>query len=115
MTLWYANYNEVFYTPNMLVPGDEFQPDQQLRIDLTLPNAGLYSLKPHDVVANVFRTVKGSPAVRFPHTLTYNLAPWAGRTLRLRIAEVDDQFFFNVGVDSVRVTGTGGAHAVTLR
>jgi len=39
MTLWYANYAGVFFTPRMLVPGPA--PDQQLRIDLTLPNAGL--------------------------------------------------------------------------
>jgi len=113
MTLWYANYAGVFFTPRMLVPGPA--PDQQLRIDLTLPNAGLYSLRPSDIVANVFRTVPGDPLAVAPHTISFNLAPWAGRLVRLRIAEVDNQFFFSAGVDSVQVSGGGALAQVSLR
>ncbi len=113
MTLWYVNWAGVFFTPRMLVPGPA--PDQQLRIDLTLPDAGLYSLRPSDIVANVFRTVPGDPLAVAPHTITYNLAPWAGRLVRLRIAEVDNQFFFTAGVDSVQVSGGGDLAQVPLR
>jgi hypothetical protein len=113
MTLWYVNWAGVFFTPRMLVPGPA--PDQQLRIDLTLPNAGLYSLRPSDIVANVFRTVPGDPVAVSPHTITFNLAPLAGRLVRLRIAEVDNEFFFTAGVDSVQVTGSGALTQVPLR
>jgi hypothetical protein len=111
LRLWYANYAGIFFTPRMLVPSDDFAPNQQLRIDITGPEAGLYSLRPQDVLANVFRTTRSSPVATLPHTVSANLSALAGKTVRLRIAEVDDLFFFNVGVDNVTVTGTGGAAA----
>ncbi|MDX6552534.1 MAG: hypothetical protein QOH74_1022 [Gaiellales bacterium] len=113
LTLWYENRAEVFFSPRMLVPGAAR--NQQVRIDLTLPNAGLYSLKSHDVLANVFRTRPGDPASLAPTVVQFDLSPWAGRLVRLRIAEVDNQFFFNVGVDAVSVTGDNITRPITLR
>jgi hypothetical protein len=103
LTLWYENRAEEFFSPRMLVP--EERRNQQLRIDLTRPNAGLYSLKPDDVLATVFRTHPGDPASLPPTVVQYDLSALAGRLVRLRIAEVDNLFFFQVGVDAVSVTG----------
>ena len=57
----------------------------------------------------------GDPLAVAPHTISFNLAPWAGRLVRLRIAEVDNQFFFTAGVDSVQVSGGGDLAKVALR
>ena len=57
----------------------------------------------------------GDPLAVAPHTISFNLAPWAGRLVRLRIAEVDNQFFFSAGVDSVQVSGGGDLAQVPLR
>src|SRR3954447_1562143 len=95
MTLWYRNRAGVFYSPQMLVP--DAARNQQLRITLTRPDAGLYSLKPADVLATVFATKPGDPAAVGPRQIHYDLSALAGRLVRLRITEVDNQFFFQVG------------------
>jgi hypothetical protein len=112
MTLWYRNRNGAFYSPRMLVP-DEAR-NQQLRITLTRPDAGLYSLKPADVLASVFATEPGDPASLGPKQIHYDLSALAGRLVRLRVTEVDNQFFFQVGVDNVTVSGSGGTSSVRL-
>lgn len=113
LTLWYENRAEAFYSPRMLVPGDAR--NQQVRIDLTRPDAGLYSLKPADVLASVFRTLPGDPASLAPTVIQYDLSALAGRWVRLRIAEVDNQFYFQVGVDAVSVTGDDVAAPIALK
>jgi hypothetical protein len=46
----------------------------------------------------------GAPAV-IPYTLvTADLTPFAGLPVRLRVAEVDNQLFMNVGVDNCSST-----------
>jgi hypothetical protein len=101
MTLWYDNDFGEFLTPATLQAGP--RPNQQLRIDLMRPGAPLRSLAPADVLATVFRTHRGDPAVLAPRVLRHSLAGLEDRTVRLRIAEVDNQFFFRAGVDAVRL------------
>ena len=112
MTLWYRNRAGVFYSPQMLVPGRAR--NQQLRITLTRPDAGLYSLKPADVLATVFATHPGDPADLGPQQIHYDLSSLAGQLVRLRITEVDNQFFFQVGVDDVSVTDGTSSSVVPL-
>ena len=112
MTLWYRNRNGLFYSPRMLVP-DEAR-NQQLRITLTRPDAGLYSLKPADMLGTVFATEPGDAASFGPTQIHYDLSALAGRLVRLRITEVDNQFFFQVGIDNVAVSGGSGTASVAL-
>jgi hypothetical protein len=112
MTLWYRNRNGAFYSPKMLVP--DAARNQQLRITLTRPDAGLYSLKPADVLATVFATEPGDPPSLGPTQIHYDLSALAGRLVRLRITEVDNQFFFQVGVDNVTVSGGATSTSVAL-
>jgi hypothetical protein len=112
MTLWYRNRNVQFYSPQMLVP-DQAR-NQQLRITITRPDAGLYSLKPADMLATVFATEPGDPASLGPKQIHYDLSALAGQLVRLRITEVDNQFFFQVGVDNVTVSDGTSATALTL-
>jgi hypothetical protein len=112
MTLWYRNRAGVFFSPQMLVP-DEAR-NQQLRITITRPDAGLYSLKSQDVLATVFATEPGDPASLGPRQIHYDLSALAGQLVRLRITEVDNQFFFQVGVDNVTVGDGASTVAVPL-
>jgi len=101
LTLWYANRAGVFFTPRSLEAFSE--PNQQLRVDLVRPTAQLRSMKASDILATIFRTRVGAPAQIAPRVLRRDLSRFEGRTVRLRIAEVDNQFFFQAGVDAVRL------------
>ncbi len=80
------------------------QPNQQYRIDVMKPSAPVYSVSPSDILATVFRTNAGDPQALSPITITTDLTPFAGQTVRLRIAEVDNLSFFNAGADAVSIT-----------
>ncbi|MGH7724380.1 MAG: hypothetical protein ACREOU_03035 [Candidatus Eiseniibacteriota bacterium] len=55
------------------------------------------------VLANLFQTTPSSPPTLGYTTLVANLTPFSGQTIRLRFAEVDNQLFFNVGIDAVSI------------
>jgi hypothetical protein len=57
-------------------------------------------------LATVFRTEVGDPLSMEPTPMTVDLSQFAGSTVRLRFAEVDNQFLFVAGVDDVKVTTT---------
>ena len=101
LTLWYRNRNNRFHTPRTLDPFS--QPNQQLRVDLLRGSAPVRSMAADDILATVFRTRVGDPLRMAPRVLRWNLSRFEDRTIRLRIAEVDNQFFFQAGVDAVRV------------
>jgi hypothetical protein len=61
------------------------------------------SVAPGDILANVFRTTPASPPILAPTLITFDLTPFAGQTIRLRFAEVDNQNFFPAAVDDVRI------------
>jgi hypothetical protein len=60
------------------------EPDQQVRIDVMNPDALPTSVAPADILATVFATNTGSPQELPPRTLTADLSPFAGQTVRLR-------------------------------
>ena len=98
--LWYANQAGAFANP----PSLDFAvtPNQQFRVDIMDPSAA-----PDDmgagILLSVFATVPGDP-LSIPYTpISANLDAFAGQTVRLRFAEVDNQFFFTVGVDAVSI------------
>jgi hypothetical protein len=61
------------------------------------------SVAPGDILATVFQTKVGDPLTLAPTPITFDLTPFAGTTVRIRFAEVDNQLFFNASVDSVAI------------
>jgi hypothetical protein len=98
--LWYSNQATGFANPPSLDPN--VIPNQQFRVDILDPNAA-----PDDmgagILQSVFVTVVNSPNVISYTPISANLDAFAGQTIRLRFAEVDNQFFFTVGVDAVSI------------
>lgn len=79
------------------------QANQQYRIDVMKPTAPIESVDPADILLTVFRTQAGSPRVMAPTRLTADLSPFAGQTVRLRIAVVAHEEVLTGGVDAVAV------------
>lgn len=107
--LFLSNQSELFSTPDHLdaLLGEA---NQQARIDIMLASADPFSVAGGDVLMNLYQTAVGDPAVSgydlHTHDLTALLSAHGGETLRLRFAEVDNQFFFNMGVDQVSLDVT---------
>ncbi len=102
-----GNRAGVFFAPSSL----DFTviPNQQARVDILIGTSSAFSVAAGDVLANVFRTLPGDPAVSpsylFQTTdLTALLQAHQGQTLQLRFAEVDNQNFFQFGVDVVSLS-----------
>lgn len=74
-------------------------PNQQARVDIISPAANLLDVGA-GVLANLFRTQPGDPQTLGYITLTQNLTPFAGTTVRLRVASVDNQQGLNLAVDA---------------
>jgi len=84
------------------------QANQQFRIDLLRPGAPLDSVNPADVLQTLFRTKAGAPARMKPTLLEADLAPFAGQTVRLRVAVAATEEVLNAGVDAVSLSPRGG-------
>jgi hypothetical protein len=99
--LYYENRAGEFFTPRTL--DYTVFPNQQYRVDLLRPKADPFTVDPDDIRATLFRTRVGDPSSLPPTLKTFNLTRFAGKTVRLRFAEVDNQLFFQASVDRVRV------------
>jgi hypothetical protein len=99
--LYYENQNGAFATPDTL----DFNvfPNQQYRVDVLRPTADPFSVAPADVLATVFRTQVGDSPTLDPTRITFDLSAFAGTTVRIRFAEVDNQFYFQGSVDNVAI------------
>jgi len=111
--LFYDNRGNPFASPNNfkfggggVLPrgGDEAPANQQVRVDLMKPKAKIKSLRAKDVLATLLRTRPGDPKFRPYKPVRANLKKLGikGKRVRLRIAEVDNQGVFPVGVDDLR-------------
>jgi hypothetical protein len=99
--VYYKNLAGTFVTPDTL--NFHVFPNQQYRVDVLRPTAAPNSVAPQDVLLQAFRTDVGDSPRLGPTTITVDLTPYAGTTVRLRFAEVDNLGNFQAGVDSVRV------------
>jgi hypothetical protein len=106
MLVYYVNTAGAFVTPDSLSLHFGV-PNQQYRIDLIKPTSPLRSLKPKHVLMNIFRTQVGDPLTMTPNLITANLSRFDGRTVRLRVAEADSEYFFAAGIDAVALTRSG--------
>ena len=93
-----------FFTPNSLDAFGGFA-NQQARVDIITTSANVFSVAAGDVLLNLFQTQVGDPLNQAYTLLSTDLTAFlqarAGQTLRLRFAEVDNQLFFNLGIDAV--------------
>lgn len=104
--VYLENRAGVFIVDSVVGLRHDSLPNQHFRVDIMDPSAPVDDVG-SGVLLNVFLTQPGD-ATSLPYTtLTADLTPFAGQTIRLRFAEVDNQFFFHVGVDAVSVTTSG--------
>lgn len=87
--------------------------NQQARVDILRSGADPFSVAAADVLMSVYQTHVGDPLVSGYTTIAVDLsallAAHAGQTLRLRFAEVDNVFTFQLGVDNVSLEGRTAA------
>jgi hypothetical protein len=100
--LYYKNFADSFSTPNTL--DYTVNPNQQYRVDVMKPTANPFSVKKKAILATIFRTKVGDPNRRAPQLRNFNLTRFAGKTVRLRFAEVDNRSNILASVDKVKVT-----------
>lgn len=82
------------------------QSNQQFRIDVMKPDAPIESVDPTDILRTLFQTKPGDPQRMQPTKVTADLSPFAGQTVRLRIANAVHEEVFNAGVDAVSISST---------
>jgi hypothetical protein len=100
--IYYQNLAREFCTPDTL-SFDIPECNQQYRVDILDPDSGPFSLRPDDVLATLFLTDPGDRRTLEPTQLQFDISQYAGQTIRLRFAEVDNQSFFLASVDEVGV------------
>ena len=100
----YINSYAPIVVPNPATLNYTVTPNQHARVDIMNPTAPVTDVGA-GVLQNVFITNTGSPPVRPYTTVQVSLAPWVGQTVRLRFAEVDNQLYFNAGIDNVQISG----------
>ena len=117
LSLWiqYRNNTDEFASPNTFdVGGERCKPErakggaptvdnQQLRIEVIKSSAPIRTVKRKQILATVLRTMPGDRLNSKWHRYAVNLTRYAGKTVTLRIAEVDNLGEFNVGVDAVKL------------
>jgi hypothetical protein len=96
-----SGYSVRFVTPRTLAINAG--PNQQFRVDVLAPTAAADSMADADLRATVFETPPDAPARRGPTPVRYDLSPWAGQTVRLRIVTANNQAPLRAGIDNVRL------------
>jgi hypothetical protein len=82
--------------------------NQQFRIDVMKPESAPDSVNSDDVLLSLFRTRSGGGRKMEPTQLIGDLAPFAGQTVRLRIAVAATEEVLSAGVDAVALSAPDG-------
>jgi len=82
--------------------------NQQFRIDVIKPEAAPDTVAPGDILATVFQTRDGGARKMEPTRFVADLAPFAGQTVRLRIAVAVTEEVLNAGIDAVSLSSPDG-------
>ena len=99
--LYYNTFGDLMSPPSL---DFHTRPNQQFRADIVDPSAPIEDVG-SGVLANVYQTLQGdTPELPGYKTITDDLSRFAGRTVRLRFAEVDHGACFHVGIDNVAIT-----------
>lgn len=105
LTFYYLSEEPIFVpSPEALTL--EASENQHVRVDVMKPSAAIDSVNPSDILTTLFANKDGDSEVLVPTRLTSDLSPFAGQTVRLRIANSVTEGPFNTGVDDVSVTST---------
>lgn len=112
-TLLVNNHAGVFMTPAVGLDFSTPALNQQARVDILRGGTDPFSVAGADVLLNVFQTKPGdSFALAYlaqSADLSALFGAHAGQTLRLRFAEADNVFTFQLGVDNVSLTTVDAA------
>jgi hypothetical protein len=91
-------------SPNTL-SAEVMAENQQVRVDVMKAGSPPESLAPSDILTTLYATTDSSSPRRIPWThLSADLSAYAGQTVRIRIAAVDNKFYLNAGVDDVTLS-----------
>lgn len=101
-TLFYENHASELSSPASL-EFDTCEPNQQFRVELVDPAAPVASLAAKHILARIFQTAPGDRNKLSPRTIGFDLSRWAGQTVRIRFAQVDNRGPLRAGVDDVRL------------
>jgi len=109
---YYDSYSALT-TPSpdtLSVDGEVLGPksNQQFRIDVMKAGSPPDSVDPNDVLINLFSTRSGGARKMEPTQLVGDLAPFAGQTVRLRIAVAATEEVLSAGVDAVALSSPDG-------
>jgi len=107
MTIFYENLPPAGFRSPATLDATLRKPNQQFRVDLVDPAAPLHSLAAGHVLATIFRTQRGDAASLPPRQVAIDLSRWQGKTVRLRLAQVDNRGPLRAGVDDVTLTAIG--------
>lgn len=109
-----SNQAGVFSNPNSL--DYNVIPNQQARVDIIDPtiDADPFTMNVAAILANLFQASADGAYTVLTADVTALFAANAGATLRLRFAEVDNQLFFNNGIDAVSIVGQAVPEPATL-
>ena len=107
-SLFIGNRADSFFTADPDTVGLDFSTpalNQQARVDIMIATFDPFSVAAADVLLNLYQTHAGDPLVSgytsFTEDVSALFAAHAGETLRLRFAETDNVFSFQLGVDNV--------------
>lgn len=111
--LWWNNAAGFWVNPGNMFPNPF--PNQHARIDLIALDAPLNTTDPDDIALPLV-TLDGNESIESGgwRSQQFDLAALAGQTLRLRIAEVDNQGPLYVAVDNFALIPSPGAATVLL-
>jgi CubicO group peptidase (beta-lactamase class C family) len=106
LSVFYAAGGGGFRSPRTLAY-DEPKTNEQFRVDLVAPSAPIDSVAQADVLVNVFKTSAGDPQRRDPSAISVDVSRWAGQTVRLRLADTDNNGPLRAGADNIRFEPIG--------
>jgi PEP-CTERM motif len=81
--------------------------NQHARVDILTAGASAFTNNPGDIVANLYLGDDGSgqqPYINYSFNLLSLAGITAGNSYQIRFGQVDNQFFFQQGVDNVSIT-----------
>jgi hypothetical protein len=81
--------------------------EQQYRIDVVSASAPVDSVAKEHLLATIFHGLPDDASRRQPTELTLDLSPWAGQTVRLRLATANNQAPLHAGVDNIHFDRLG--------
>ncbi len=110
--LFYLNSAADFSVPGPETLDYTVTPNQHFRIDIMSTSAPVDDVGA-GVLRNIFITNPGDPLISGYRPIVADMSAFAGQTVRIRFAEVDNQSFFNVGVDNA-VLGPAASQVPTL-